>query len=332
MEKCSDIDFVLTWVDGNDPSWKEKKAQYVNDSALLGNNDVRYRDWDLLRYWFRAVEKYTPWVRKIFFVTDGQIPEWLNTDYTKVQVVDHNDFIPKEYLPTFNANTIEWNLHRIPELSEKFVYFNDDMFLKDYAKPEDFFINNLPCDKPEIGTLYAQGFFEHMLFNNMELLTRQFCLKKNIKDNLGKWIKKQRPVDLVKLIIFGTKSYVPHLKSNHIQISYLKSSFFTLWEREYDVIDRTCQNKVRSKDDVTSWCVRDWQLLKGLFFPKKPIGKCFHTSSLSENDEIVKYLKGNKGKTICLNDSESERDFEKHKVLLSNIFEEKLPEKSSFEK
>ena len=75
----SDIDFVILWVDGNDRKWLQKKAQYVPNLTADVSKE-RYRDWDNLKYWFRGVAKYAPWVRKIHFVTDEQVPEWLNTE------------------------------------------------------------------------------------------------------------------------------------------------------------------------------------------------------------------------------------------------------------
>ena len=70
----------------------------------------------------------------------------MNTVNLKLKIVKHSEFILKEYLPTFNSNVIEFYFHKIKELSEKFVYFNDDMFLLNNVKQNRFFINGLPCD------------------------------------------------------------------------------------------------------------------------------------------------------------------------------------------
>ena len=144
-----EMDFVIAWVDGNDPAWqKEKrKTEHVPEAtAEADDRDERYRDWDNLQYWFRGVEQFAPWVRKIHFVTWGHLPKWLNTEHPKLHIVKHEDFIPSEFLPTFNSHTIEWNFHRIPGLSERFVYFNDDMFLLNQIHPENFFIGEKPVD------------------------------------------------------------------------------------------------------------------------------------------------------------------------------------------
>lgn len=132
------IDFVIIWVDGNDKQWQAEKAKYDGKTVTNANSEVRFRDWDNLQYWFRGVEKFAPWVNKIHFVTWGHLPKWLDTTNPKLNIVNHKDYIPSKYLPTFNSHTIELNLHRIEGLAEQFVYFNDDMFITAPTKPDDF--------------------------------------------------------------------------------------------------------------------------------------------------------------------------------------------------
>ncbi|WP_293731027.1 Stealth CR1 domain-containing protein, partial [uncultured Actinobacillus sp.] len=67
------IDFVVTWVDGNDPVWQASKAKYAKEANVILNSEARYRDWEIFKYWFRAVEKYAPWVNKIFLITEGHL-------------------------------------------------------------------------------------------------------------------------------------------------------------------------------------------------------------------------------------------------------------------
>ena len=102
MEKKYPIDIVIPWVDGSDPAWLKEKRIYLKDNktTVLEHN---FRDWGLLKYWFRGVEKNLPWVRKIYFVTWGHLPTWLNTDNPKLVVVNHRDYIPVDYLPTFRC-------------------------------------------------------------------------------------------------------------------------------------------------------------------------------------------------------------------------------------
>ena len=84
------IDFVITWVDDTDPVWLFDRGRYCGIPAVSG--DCRFRDWGLLQYWFRGVEKFAPWVNKVHFVTYGHLPEWLNTDHPKINIVKHADY------------------------------------------------------------------------------------------------------------------------------------------------------------------------------------------------------------------------------------------------
>ena len=326
-----EIDFVVPWVDDSDINWQKRKAEYSGEELKKGNEDARYRDWDTFKYWFRGVEKFAPWVRNIYFVSDNQKPDWLNIEHPKLKWVKHTDFIPKEYLPTFSCKAIEWNLHRIDGISENFVFFNDDVFIIKNTIPEDFFVNGVPCDFPCLGFLYPSGFFSHILFNNIELLNRHFSLKKSIKNNFKKWTKHQSLGGWFKLALYGRRDCIPNSVNYHIHTCFNKKTFETVWNAEYDLINETCLKKFRTKDDITSYCVRDWQILSGEFEPKKPIGKNFHTSTLSQNDDAIKYLREQKGKVICFNDTEDENDFEWHKSLLIKEFERIFPEKSDFE-
>ena len=122
------IDIIIPWVDGNDPKWlKERdrisKKYQINEKA---NSNVRYESWDNLQYVFRGIEKFMPWVDKAFLVTCGHLPEFINVDNPKLRIVKHSDYIPQEYLPTFNSNVIELNYHRIDELSENFIDTKSD--------------------------------------------------------------------------------------------------------------------------------------------------------------------------------------------------------------
>uniref|UniRef100_A0A7N6BFM0 N-acetylglucosamine-1-phosphotransferase subunits alpha/beta n=1 Tax=Anabas testudineus TaxID=64144 RepID=A0A7N6BFM0_ANATE len=100
----------------------------------------RFEDNEELRYSLRSVEKHAPWVRHIFIVTNGQIPSWLNLDNPRVTVVTHQDiFQNHSHLPTFSSPAIETHIHRIPGLSQKFIYLNDDVMFGKEVWPDDFY-------------------------------------------------------------------------------------------------------------------------------------------------------------------------------------------------
>ena len=139
-----DIDLVYLWVDGSDPEWQARRSAFTGQK--LDNTEAnckgRYADNDELKYNLRAVEKYAPWIRHVFIVTDGQTPAWLDTSCPDVTVVNQNDIIPEVSRPCYNSSLIEHFLYRIPGLSEHFLYANDDMFLNKPVTPDTFFTSD----------------------------------------------------------------------------------------------------------------------------------------------------------------------------------------------
>lgn len=142
------IDLVYTWVDGSDPKWLNQKQKYLkesNDLSYKSYEEARYRNLEELKYSIRSADKFVPFVRKIFIVTADQIPSWLNIEHPNIRIVNHTEIFPEpqaNYLPTFNSIAIEANLHRIPDLSEHFIYFNDDVFFGKKMSPEQFLAND----------------------------------------------------------------------------------------------------------------------------------------------------------------------------------------------
>ncbi|XP_055624663.1 N-acetylglucosamine-1-phosphotransferase subunits alpha/beta [Toxorhynchites rutilus septentrionalis] len=132
--KCYDtLDVVYTWVNGSDQLFLERLKLY-SDSR----DKARYDDKNELKYSLRSLEKYAPWVRKVYIVTNGQIPFWLNLDCPKIQLIQHSDIADEEaILPTFSSTAIETFIHRIPGLSKNFLYLNDDIFLGAPLYPDD---------------------------------------------------------------------------------------------------------------------------------------------------------------------------------------------------
>lgn len=329
------IDFVIIWVDGNDPEWQKEKRMYDKSNDKGDNTDVRFRSWDNLQYWFRGVEKFAPWVNKIHFVTWGHLPEWLDTTNPKLHIVNHKDYIPEEFLPTFNANTIELNLHRIEGLADQFVYFNDDMFVTNYVKPAEFFKNGIPRDVFALNCIYfgkkSAGFFNG---NDVELINIHFDKKECMRKNFCKWFS---PVNGWKSIVRTTTlafiwKWFPGFYYNHLPSNFLKSTFEEVWGLEEETLRATCMDKFRTKSNCNQWLMKFWQLASGNFIPRSmKIGKCFHIKDRTF-PSALEAIRTGKYKLICLNDTIYTSDFEKQKAQAIEAFEQLLPEKSSFEK
>ncbi len=335
MDNNNKIDFVIIWVDGNDPEWQKEKRLYDKSEKDTGDegNNVRFRSWDNLQYWFRGVEKFAPWVNKVYFVTWGHLPKWLNKNHPKLQIVNHRDYIPEKYLPTFNSHTIELNLHRIEGLSEQFVYFNDDEFITGKVSPEDFFKNGKPLDTYSLDCVYfAKNSAGAYNGNNIEIINSSFDKSECMKKDFGKWFSPRNGIKrVIKTAALNMWPWFPGFYYNHLPSNFLKSTFETIWENEYDVLDETCYCKFRSKLNCNQWLVKFWQLADGKAVPRSVrIGNCYHLKD-SNFDEACQAVRTGKYKLICLNDTDKTTDFDNKKQKVIECFNELLPDKSSFE-
>ncbi len=326
------IDFVLTWVDGSDLEWQKEKAKYSHNPK--GNGVNRYRDWNNLRYWFRGVEKFAPWVRKIHFVTWGHIPDWLDTTNPKINIVNHKDFIPEECLPTFSARPIELNLHRIKDLSEHFVYFNDDFFLTKPVKETDFFKNNLPRDcfiENALMTNGSRDMFANVILNNMMVNNKIFKKREVMKKNFTKIFNLKYGLKNLRTFLLLPWPYFSELYNPHTADSYLKSTYEKVWELEDEWLTIASKNKFRNYNDLSQYVFRFYQLMSGQFCPRS-VRFSHYFELTNENKTIVNAIVKQKYSIICLNDSNPEIDFLKVQKEINEAFEKILFEKSGFEK
>ena len=142
------IDVVYTWVDGADPEWRKRYESCKTGSTSTipgGRDEARFRSHDELQYSVASVLKNMPWVRRIHIITDGQTPAWMKNCSVcdeRIRIIDHRQIIADRYLPTFNSHVIEAHLHRVPDLGEHFIYFNDDVFPARPLPASHFFQSN----------------------------------------------------------------------------------------------------------------------------------------------------------------------------------------------
>ena len=145
------IDAVITWVDGDDPQHRAKRLRYQPHAPRNANatNPHRWACNDELGYCLRSIANHAPWIGRIWIITDAQNPDLsrLPADLlSRIAIVDHLTLFEghESALPTFNSLAIETLLWRIPGLAERFVYFNDDVFLTGPLSPDDVFSGDVP--------------------------------------------------------------------------------------------------------------------------------------------------------------------------------------------
>jgi len=308
-----EIDLVYTWVNGNDPLWREKKLTYtgkISDHTET-NNIGRYVSNDELKYSLRSVEKYVPWIRKIFIVTDDQKPEWLNTNHPKIQVIDHRDIMPAEILPCFNSTVIEYFIYRIPGLSEYFLLSNDDMFFNANLTPDYFFAGD------------------------------GFPIVRLKRKPFGKWHYRLQPLIGMKLGQYASKVYEGALQvekkwgkyypgePHHNIDAYRKSEFEKMVEDVFAEQIKTSQlHRIREYGDLGRSTFSFYRLAIGHGHLKYVTRSESLRLSTNKHD-IAKRLNRYNPNLFCLNDSQ--RIKAKHRKQVEPFLETIFPEKSTFE-
>ena len=307
VERNSQIDIVLPFYNDSDKHWRNILYKYMqqegsNDRQVTG--EERYRDWENLKYWFRGVEENCKWVNKVFLVVadESQIPEWLNRDYEKLKIVLHKDYIPRKLLPTFNIMTIEDYFCKIPDLSNNYIYCNDDYFFLNPTSEGMFFVDNLPVYKDtqaEIKTLDTSGIdgtFYQCLNNGMDL----------------------------QLKILGDKAHWYAL--DHLPVSHKKD-----FENNYydEFIEANNKSRFRDRNNFSNHvflCL--YKDLKPYYKFNNYAHSCYVT--ITKDTDFNQY---SNRQMVCFNDTQrlSQQDFEEVKQRMLDFMENKFPNKSKYE-
>ena len=293
------MDIVITYVNGLDPVWQRDYEKYTNQPVL----EKRFRDWGTLRYLFRGIAENMPFIRKVHLVVshESQVPEWVNRD--EVHIVLHKDIIPEEYLPTFNCNPIEMHLHRIADLDEEYLYFNDDMFPMRKCSPDDFFRNGK-------GVL---GVSRHLLAWDM---FKRIC----------------RNSDRLARKALGLNPTLLFLRPQHICSPMLKSVCEELYGKVESEIIKTTRERVRNGENLNQYLFLDYMYLKGMLINKRHSKKHFSVGIVS-GDKLHNFITKPSHKLVCVNDVQlsEERYTELRKTLLE-AFDIRFPQKSKYER
>lgn len=308
------IDLVYLWCDGSDENWLKEKQYYQAQSGQLDINatdNSRFVQHDELKFSLRSVELYMPWINHIFIVTNGQIPQWLDTNNPKISIVTHKEIMPADALPTFNSNAIEACIPNIPNLSEHFLYANDDIFISGSVEEDFFFASD--------GRPYV--FLNPYNIAEDSLYSRQIHYVQNlIKEKYGKYY----PLE-------------PHHNIDAYRLSDVKKCI----EAFKDKFDKTAHQRFREQETMQRviWSYYALAHKCGILAlnrvsrrrhpdgkkvnPKVRISQCFGRPS-----DVVDRL--NQSKLFCINDGENLLADERMQIkwVLASIF----PFASSFEK
>ena len=331
-----DVDVVVLWVDGNDPEWLKEKQEYTGYRDTVN----RYRDWGLMKYWFRGIYEFLPWIRKIHFVTWGHVPDFLDTDNDKIHIVNHKDYMPNEVLPTYSAQALEMNIHRIEGLSEHFIYFNDDMFvLRPMMKTNFFDEHGFPRMHYEEFPIRIKGHeaniaYQRTMAADIAAINRNFNKRdvsiKNLlwKRTLG--LPLRSIVRTLALKVLYPEFYTG-FKTFHSVSVLKKGTMEKLWEAETKVMEETTERRFRHPDSVNRSLIDWWQLVTGDFSPRRDDSSVYEITERTI-DDICNEIKYQRSEIMCINDPDEEIDFEGYSRRIQDAFETLLPDKCEYEK
>lgn len=318
MDKDFSVDIVYLWCDSSDEKWLENKnrelANYGKKLDSDSTGKCRFINNDELKYSLRSLEKYANWIRNIYIVTASQVPSWLDTTNSRVKVINHEQILPKEVLPTFNAVAIETALHRIPDLSEHFLFANDDMFFGNFVD-KDFFFNKggLPIfrfSKRKIVNKTYRHLYGHMISSAYNM----------VKKNFGE-----------------SFAHFPH----HNIDSYRKSDLEKCYNAFYNEFEKSAGQKFREWDCVQRSIYEYFAIANGFgvakitdTYPQRfkscLTGKGLESMFVELQAKKIKLIDKYQPYLFCLNDSLKTTD--KDRMLMRNYLEKKFPIPSSFEK
>lgn len=333
----NDVDIIIYWVDGSDSHWLEEYNKYKG----ISNTRARFRDLGVLKYVFRGIDKFLPWVRKVHFITNGQLPNWLDIDSERLHYHTHKEiFYDVSDLPVFNSSAIEANFSNIEGLSEKFIIFNDDTLVLKSADESRFFIDSKPVDYlkfsfPRSGWLYekikpqnalACKFITNSisLINDIEFreLDKKFLFSKHYKFTT----KFNNALYMLAKRIYWIEIY-------HQPQPHLKSTWLKLKDLYCDEISRTSKSKFRNESDINQYLYRFYNLLAGEFVPKEyDDHSSYYLKNLDSFKNEMDFLFYD-NTFLCISEDEniSDDDFEIIKNILTHKLEQLFSHKSTFE-
>ncbi|SEQ87104.1 Stealth protein CR4, conserved region 4 [Lachnospiraceae bacterium NE2001] len=332
------IDFVITWVDGDDKEWLDLREKYKVSKDGDDNRKRRYRNWNNLKYVLRGIEENAPWFNHVYIVTPGQCPDWLDESCDKISIINQNDLLDDCFLPTFNNCAVELVLHKIPGLSENFVYINDDMFIIKNTEPEDFFIGNKPCDTVAFSPIQAvyskdgKSVYGISVMNT-RLVAKRFTKAEVMRNCKKKFFNLKNGKEIIKTISMIPYKGITGFNEMHTAYSYNKKTFYDVWMLAEEELKETCGNKFRGEFSLAHWCMRYWQICEGNFEVRnRNFSRFFDMYYKGDQLDVINCIRKKKNKMICINDNvENDEDFPIICNEINKALDNCFPKKSMFE-
>lgn len=305
------IDLVVPMVFPQDPQWR---SAYGLSSGIDAARNVRFRSWGIEELVIQCCVKYMPWLRRIYILlaSESQVQPWMKPLQTSLEdgqaysslpkpqlrLVFHRDFIPEHLLPCFNVNTIEMFLHRIPGLSEYFIYSNDDIPPLSPQQPEDFFRRPVTDEQLNNGQSFlpCQRVTEHPYPSNPNIFHR-FVLN---------------GLNMV-AADFGRKFTNTWLKGSHSMQPMLRSTVEKVCTIHADRIRRSF-TFARSADNFNQYIFPFYQHLSGKYIDHVPVQRYVQPSAPIQ--KVVEVIRDPNAGIVCINDNEKISDWEQRASVI----------------
>lgn len=303
-----DIDLVIPMVFPADPEWRREYQRFHIGDATKSE---RFRSWGTEELLVRCCIKFMPWLRRIYILLaqESQVQEWMKNlaaepqgaIQPEVRTVFHREFMPANMLPCFASPCIEMFLHKIPGLSEYFIYGNDDMFPLSPLQPEDFFRQA----EPDGTLLPCQKITERVYPPNPNIFQRKCMYQLNmIAERYGKHYTAKWP------------------DTGHIFAAIRKSSCEEVWRRHGDEITYYLSPLKRNDRSYNHYIYMLYQHFEGLYVEHRP--PRHYTDHETPTQRLAEIIRDPQAGMVCLNDNEKIFDWKVRAEMVHREIERKL--------
>ena len=328
------VDIVLTWVNECDEAWREARsfAYRAQFGRSMDEDSQRLRDWGLLRYWFRAVESFMPWIRAVHFVTEGALPEWLDPRHPKLHVVDGRSLLDTA-TPNFNSHAYEAVIDRIPGLAERFIYFNDDFFPLRPLASGFYFRGGLPHAYPYPTYLVDDAVHFHAMLRAVGVINAHFDSRKVKSATVRRALRPGLAKEGIRLLGLAGSRRIAPVADMHLPTPLLLSSVKAAYAAAAPILEQTRKRPFRSREDIAPiYLATMWQVASGRYWAvsRSRLGAFVDLADHTVGD-IEAQLRNRAPAQLCINDGDVEHPAEVRSRLIA-AFQTKLPEPSSFER
>ena len=292
MNDAFPIDYVVPMVFPDDREW-QRDLRRASRGSYSDPDSVRYRSWHTEQLLVQCIRTFMPWLRNIIIILarESQVQPWMKN----VRIVFHRDFIPSEFLPTFNSRAMEMFLDRIPGLADHFLYANDDMIPVAPLARDDFFRDGMPCQhmtpKPFPS---SPNNFQVACLGGLNFVAEEFGLTFT-----NKW-----------------------MKNGHSIAPILKSTCHHLWQRDPDRIMASL-SPFREPKNFNQYIYSWYQHLSGQYIDHTP-RRCLCTANNHNAAQMAAAILDPQNQIVCINDHEDCPDITAHAALVADAINRRL--------